>query len=209
MESDHLYGFDDSIRKNGYNTIVGIDEAGRGPLAGPVVASAVRLSEKIRIDGIRDSKKIREKEREILFYKILVSAEDIGLGIVDSEEIDRINILNATKLAMKKALEDLREKPDLILIDALMLESIKIKQIPLVKGESKSASIAAASIIAKVIRDGIIMGYHKMYPQYGFDKHKGYATGLHLERIKEYGPCHIHRKSFKKVMDLMLPFLGR
>lgn len=207
MESDHLYGFDESIRRDGFNTIVGIDEAGRGPLAGPVVAAAVILSTRIRIEGIRDSKKIRQKERESLFYKILVSAEDIGLGIVDSEEIDRINILNATKLAMQKALEDLRSMPDIILIDALTLKSVKIKQIPLIKGESKSASIAAASIIAKVIRDGIIMSYHKKYPQYGFDKHKGYATELHLEKIKKYGPCPIHRKSFKKVMDMMLPFL--
>lgn len=207
MESDHLYGFDESIRRDGFNTIVGIDEAGRGPLAGPVVSAAVILSTRIRIEGIRDSKKIRQKERESLFYKILVSAEDIGLGIVDSEEIDRINILNATKLAMQKALEDLRSMPDIILIDALTLKSVKIKQIPLIKGESKSASIAAASIIAKVIRDGIIMSYHKKYPQYGFDKHKGYATELHLEKIKKYGPCPIHRKSFKKVMDMMLPFL--
>lgn len=207
MESDHLFVFDESIRRDGFNTIVGIDEAGRGPLAGPVVAAAVILSTKIRIDGIRDSKKTSQKERESLFYKILVSAEDIGLGIVDSEEIDRINILNATKLAMQKALEDLRSMPDLILIDALTLKSVKIKQISLIRGESKSASIAAASIIAKVIRDGIIMSYHKKYPQYGFDKHKGYATELHLEKIKKYGPCPIHRKSFKKVMDIMLPFL--
>jgi ribonuclease HII len=206
MDSDHLYAFDESIRKNGFSIIAGIDEAGRGPLAGPVVAAAVILSTRIRIDGIRDSKKIRQKERESLFYKILVSAEDIGLGIVDSEEIDKINILNATKLAMEKALEDLRLMPDLILIDALTLKSIKTKQISLIKGESKSASIAAASIIAKVIRDGIIMSYHEKYPQYGFDKHKGYATVFHLERIKEYGPCTIHRKSFKKVMDIMLPF---
>jgi ribonuclease HII len=205
MESDSLYEFDESIRKDGSKLIAGIDEAGRGPLAGPVVAAAVILPSGLWIDGIKDSKKILEKQRNLLFYKIILHAEDIGLGIVDSSEIDRLNILNATKMAMKKALLDLRLKPDIILIDALKIES-DIKQMALIKGESKSASIAAASIIAKVVRDGIIMKYHFQYPEYGFDKHKGYATRLHLEMIRKYGPCAIHRKSFKKVMDLMLPF---
>lgn len=205
MESDILYEFDESIRKDGYKLVAGIDEAGRGPLAGPVVAAAVILPSGVKIDGIRDSKKISEKERESLFYKILIDAEDIGLGVVDSSEIDRINVLNATKKAMQKALLDLRLKPDIILIDAIKIES-DIRQISLVKGESKSASIAAASIVAKVVRDGIITKYHFQYPEYGFDRHKGYATRLHLERIKKYGPSVIHRKSFKKVMDLMLPF---
>lgn len=204
MESDCLYEFDESIRKNGFSIVAGVDEAGRGPLAGPVVASAVVISK--RIVGIRDSKKIPEKERISLFWQIILEADDIGLGLADSKEIDSINILNATKKAMQRAIQDLRSKPDLILVDALKIESVKIKQMPLVKGESKSASIAAASIIAKVIRDGILMRHHTKFPQYCFDKHKGYATSLHLKKLREYGPCEIHRKSFKKVMDLMLPF---
>ncbi len=207
--SGDLYEYDGSIRKNGFSIIAGIDEAGRGPVAGPVVAAAVILPDNIRIEGIRDSKKIPEKEREELFWAILLNALDIGIGIIASVEIDRINILRATRQAMHNAVMDLTNdsgKPDIILIDALTIPSIKIKQMPIIKGDAKSASIAAASIIAKVVRDGIMLKYHSIYPQYGFDKHKGYATKAHLDKIEKYGPCPIHRKSFQKVMDLALPF---
>lgn len=200
------YEYDESIKRKGFALIAGVDEAGRGPLAGPVIASAVILSDDIKIDGIRDSKKIPEKERERLFWAILINAVDIGIGIVDSQEIDRINILRATRQAMHNAVMDLKNRPDIVLIDALTIPSIKIRQLPIIKGDAKSASIAAASIVAKVIRDGIMAKYHSIYPDYGFDKHKGYATKLHLNKIEMHGPCPIHRKSFKKVIDLILPF---
>jgi ribonuclease HII len=208
--SGDLYEYDESIRKNGFSIIAGVDEAGRGPVAGPVVAAAVILPGDIRVEGIRDSKKIPEKEREELFWVILLNALDIGIGIVDSVEIDRINILRATRQAMHNAVMDLTNnisgKPDIILIDAITIPSIKIKQMPIIKGDAKSASIAAASIVAKVVRDGIMIKYHSVYPQYEFNEHKGYATKAHLDKIKKYGPCPIHRKSFQKVMDLPLPF---
>lgn len=204
------YEYDESIRKDGFSLIAGVDEAGRGPVAGPVVAAAVILPENLRIKGVRDSKQIPEKEREELFWAILLNALYIGIGIVDSEEIDRINILRATRQAMHNAVMDLTNnisgKPDIILIDAITIPSISIKQMPIIKGDAKSASIAAASIIAKVVRDGIMIKYHSMYPQYDFDRHKGYATRTHLDKIERHGPCPIHRKSFQKVMDLTLPF---
>lgn len=200
------YEHDESIRQSGFGSIAGVDEAGRGPLAGPVVAAAVILPEDLRIAGVRDSKKIPRKEREELFWAILLNARSIGIGIIDSAEIDRLNILRATKLAMHNALTDLTIKPDMILIDALTIPSIPIKQMPIIKGDAKSASIAAASIIAKVVRDGIMMKCHSMYPCYEFDKHKGYATKAHLDKIEKHGPCPIHRKTFHKVKDLTLPF---
>ncbi len=185
--------------------IAGVDEAGRGPLAGPVVAAAVILHEDLKLKGIRDSKKIPGKEREELYQALLSDASEIGIGIVDSEEIDRINILNAAKQAMHKAIEGIKKnRPDIILIDALHIPSIKYKQMPIIKGDAKSACIAAASIIAKVTRDRIMMEFHEAYPHYGFNKHKGYATESHFDKIREFGPCPIHRKSFNKVMDLAL-----
>ena len=200
------YEYDESIRKNGFGSVAGVDEAGRGPLAGPVVAAAVILPEDFRVEGVRDSKKIPRKEREELFWAIVLNARSIGIGIIDQAEIDRLNILRATKLAMHNALTDLTTKPDMILIDALTIPSIPIKQIPIIKGDAKSASIAAASIIAKVVRDGIMIEYHSIYPSYEFDKHKGYATKAHLDKIEKHGPCPIHRKTFHKVKDLLLPF---
>ncbi|OGW25175.1 MAG: ribonuclease HII [Nitrospirae bacterium GWB2_47_37] len=200
------YEYDESIRKNGFGSVAGVDEAGRGPLAGPVVAAAVILPEDFRVEGVRDSKKIPRKEREELFWAIVLNARSIGIGIIDQVEIDRLNILRATKLAMHNALTDLTTKPDMILIDALTIPSIPIKQIPIIKGDAKSASIAAASIIAKVVRDGIMIEYHSIYPSYEFDKHKGYATKAHLDKIEKHGPCPIHRKTFHKVKDLLLPF---
>jgi len=201
-----LFQHDEDLRQKGFTRIAGIDEAGRGPLAGPVVAAAVVLSEGIRIKGLRDSKKVPEKEREFLFYEILNFSLDIGVGIVGHEEIDTLNILRATKCAMKYAVEDLSITPDLLVIDALSLPLIPIKQLPLIKGDNKSAAVAAASIIAKFLRDRIMLEFHRQYPHYNFNKHKGYSTREHLAMLRLYGPCPIHRKSFHRVMSLELPF---
>ncbi len=201
-----IYRHDEDLRNNGFQRIAGIDEAGRGPLAGPVVAAAVVLTGSTRIKGLRDSKKVPEKERESLFIGIRDTALDIGIGIVTNEDIDRINILRASKLAMQIAIENLSETPDFLVIDAVSLPSVPIKQLSPFKGESVSASVAAASIIAKVTRDRLMLEYHNLYPQYNFNKHKGYSTKEHMELIRLYGPCPIHRKSFCKVMTLELPF---
>jgi ribonuclease HII len=201
-----IYRHDEDLRNNGFQRIAGIDEAGRGPLAGPVVAAAVVLRGNTRIKGLRDSKKVPEKERESLFIEIQDTALDIGIGIVNHEDIDRINILRASKLAMKLAIENLSELPDFLVIDAVSLPAVPIKQLFPIKGESVSASVAAASIIAKVTRDRLMLEYHNQYPQYNFNKHKGYSTKEHMELIQLYGPCPIHRKSFCKVMTLELPF---
>jgi ribonuclease HII len=200
-----IYRYDESFRNEGFSRVAGIDEAGRGPLAGPVVASAVILPPMKRIKGLRDSKKVPEKERESLFWDLLCCALDIGVGIVDAQGIDRMNILRATRRAMEMAVEDLSSRPDLLLIDAVELPSLRIKQVCPFKGESKSASISAASIIAKVVRDGIMQEYDRRYPEYGFAKHKGYSTREHVEKLLLHGPCEIHRKSFEKVMSLELP----
>lgn len=201
-----IYRYDESFRQRGFKTIAGIDEAGRGPLAGPVVASAVVLPPMVKINGLRDSKKVAgEQNRESLFFDILDCCLDVSVGIVEADEIDRTNILRAAQRAMGKAASGLCEKPDLLLIDAVRLPLVDIEQVTPVKGESKSASIAAASIVAKVVRDRIMVDYHKLYPEYGFEKNKGYGTKDHIDKIAQYGPCEIHRKSFEKVMSLMLP----
>ena len=199
-----IFSYDENIRKK-YPLIAGLDEAGRGPLAGPVVASAVILPSKIFIEGLRDSKKIAEKERKEIFWQIVKNASAIGVGIVDAETIDRINILQSTKLAMKHAINDLGIKPGFLLIDAVKLSDLNIEQDSMFKGESVSASIAAASIIAKTVRDDIMVDYHEKFPVYNFSGHKGYSTKQHMERIQIHGPCPIHRKSFRKVMDVQLP----
>lgn len=203
---DDIFQYDESLRRKGFRYIAGIDEAGRGPLAGPVVSSAVILKSGIRIEGLKDSKKLTEKKREQLYEEIKKFSLDIGIGISSSEEIDRLNILNATKLSMLKAIESLRIKPDLLIIDAILLQTISIKQIIHTKCESISASVAAASIIAKVTRDRLMKEYHRQYPEYNFIKHKGYSTKEHIRLLRLYGPCPIHRKSFFKVIALELPF---
>ena len=205
MEED-LYRYDESLRRKGFLRIAGLDEAGRGPLAGPVVAAAVVFSDGIRIKGLRDSKKVPEKEREFLYKEVVRFSVDIGIGIVGHEEIDRVNILRATRLAMQCAVGNLLKAPDLLVIDAVSLPSIRIKQFSIIKGESVSASVAAASIIAKCERDKIMLEYHRQFPQYNFDRNKGYSTKDHLDMIRIYGPCPIHRKSFQRVMSLELPF---
>jgi ribonuclease HII len=201
-----LFFYDETIRST-YPVVAGIDEAGRGPLAGPVVAATVILPKGLVIKGLKDSKKVLEKKRKKLFWEIVCGAENIGIGIVDADSIDRTNILKATRLAMERAFKDLARIPDILLIDALTLPNLnKISQKPIIKGDSTSASIAAASIIAKTVRDDIMLVYHEKYPLYNFKKHKGYSTQEHIECIQLYGPCPIHRKSFKKVMDRELPF---
>ena len=200
-----IFVYDDNIRKT-YPVVAGLDEAGRGPLAGPVVASAVVLPADTVINGVRDSKKITVKERKKLFWDIVQSAVAIGVGIVDADVIDRINILQSTRRAMGEAVKDLGVKADILLIDAVKLPDVDIEQFSTFKGESVSASIAAASIIAKVVRDDIMLDYHEKYPVYNFKGHKGYSTKEHMTHINMYGPCSIHRMSFRKVNDLQLPF---
>jgi ribonuclease HII len=184
--------------EKGYKLIAGVDEVGRGPLAGPVVAAAVILGEGVLIPGVNDSKKLSEAKREYLYGEIMSKALCCSIGIVDEKVIDEINILNATYLAMEKALFGLSEKPDYILLDAVTLKNISIPQKGIVKGDSLSLSIASASIIAKVTRDKMVSEYDKMYPHFSFSRHKGYGTKEHIECIKKYGLLPIHRRSFTK-----------
>jgi ribonuclease HII len=201
-----IYRHDDDFRKMGYGVIAGIDEAGRGPVAGPVVAAAVVLPHSLRIAGLRDSKKVPEKELPFLFWEIVASAVDIGVGMTGNNEIDRVNILQATKNAMKHAVWDLLKRPDALLVDAVTIPEMTQRQFPIIRADAKSASVAAASIIAKYVRDRIMLHFDGLYPEYNFKKHKGYCTRDHMDRISEFGPCPIHRKSFRQVMTPGLPF---
>ena len=180
-----------------HSFIAGVDEAGRGPLAGPVVACAVILPRHFYHPEIDDSKKLPPKKREELYATIVRVALSYAFGIVDSATIDRINILNATKRAMQSAIDELTPQPDIVLVDGMHLDTCVLKQIPLVKGDTLSISIAAASVLAKVERDAIMRTYHKVYPQYHFYRHKGYPTKLHRQCLSQYGPCPIHRKTFR------------
>ncbi len=181
------------------NYICGIDEAGRGPLAGPVVVASVILPKDSMIEGVNDSKKVSEKKREIVYEQIINEAISYSVGIIDHEEIDKINILNATKQGLTTSIRQLSIKPDLILVDALQhIDTLSIPYTSIIKGDAKSYSIAAASIIAKVTRDRIMRQFDEIYPMYGFEKHKGYGTAAHIAAIKEHGICAIHRKSFVK-----------
>lgn len=184
--------------QNGYRFIAGIDEAGRGPLAGPVVAAAVVFEPGKLIEGVRDSKQLSEKKREALYQVIVNECLAYGIGVVPPEEIDRINIRNATFKAMRKALGAMKQVPDFLLIDGEELPDSLYPQEAIVGGDDKSFTIAAASILAKVTRDRLMREYHLQYPQYHFDQHKGYGTQLHREMILKYGPSPIHRKSFLK-----------
>jgi ribonuclease HII len=202
-----LYKYDTQVRNDqGVRLVAGIDEAGRGPIAGPVVASAVILPPGVRIEGVRDSKKLSEKKRTFLFYEILARALYVGVGLCDVDEIETLNILGATKHAMKAAIRDLGLEPEYLLLDAVKLPDVLIRQSSPIKGDDKSASIAAASIIAKHTRDTMMKEYHKTYPQYGFERHKGYGTKEHMALVKKYGPCPIHRMGFRGVKNLTLPF---
>ena len=187
-----------SFRNNGETIVCGCDEAGRGPLAGPVVAAAVVLPQGIIIEGMDDSKKLSEKKREQLFDIIIENSIDYAIAQASIDEIEELNILNASMLAMKRAMEMLQSKPQLALIDGNAARGFDVPAVPVVKGDSKCPSIAAASILAKVTRDRLLDEADGLYPQYGFKKHKGYATKLHREAILKYGPSEYHRPSFVK-----------
>ena len=176
--------------------VAGIDEAGRGPLAGPVVAAAVILPKDIFLPFLNDSKKVTEKRRDVLFDEIKQNAIAYGIGIASNTLIDEINILQATYEAMREAINALEKTPHVLLVDAVHIPDINIKQVGIVKGDAKSVNIAAASILAKVTRDRIMVEYDKIYPEYGFASNKGYGTATHIAALKEVGPCAIHRKSF-------------
>lgn len=192
-----MFRYEEIARNNGFIHIGGIDEAGRGPLAGPVVAACVVLPENCFIEQLNDSKKLSSKVRDKLFDIIKAEAVDYGIGMVMTDEIDEINILNATKKAMTLAVSRLKLHPDYLIIDAVELP-MEAKQLSLPKADSLSASVAAASILAKVTRDRWMEEAHEKYPQYGFIQHKGYGTQMHIDAIKKYGLCPIHRKSFVK-----------
>ena len=196
-EKYDMTAFERETRAAGYNVIAGTDEAGRGPLAGPVVAAAVILPPE-PIEGIDDSKKLSEKKREALYDVIMERAESVGVGFADAGEIDEINILNAAMISMARAVENMAVKPDFVLIDGNTSRFMDIPHRCIVKGDQKSASVAAASIIAKVTRDRLMKEYDEKYPEYNFGKHKGYPTREHMELVKKYGPCEIHRKTFLK-----------
>ena len=194
-----LKEIDKEFFNKGLSYVAGIDEAGRGPLAGPVVVGIAIMPENSMIEGVNDSKKVSEKKREKLYDLITQEAIAWNVGIADQNEIDEINILNATKLALTRAIDGLKIKPDLILVDALTnINTLGIPYKSIIKGDAKEYSIAAASILAKVTRDRMMREYDEIYPQYGFSGHKGYGTAKHIAAIKEYGPCILHRKSFIK-----------
>lgn len=188
--------FEQKTAARGFSAICGVDEAGRGPLAGPVCAAAVILPENTVIEGVNDSKKLSEKKREALFDVICETARSYSIAYASVEEIEELNILNATMLAMKRAVEGLDVKADYALIDGNRTPDLDIECEFIIKGDAKSMSVACASILAKVSRDRLLYEYAKEYPQYGFDKHKGYGTKAHTEALREYGPCPYHRMSF-------------
>ena len=194
-----LKDYEQKLYASGLKYIAGIDEAGRGPLAGPVVVGIAIMKPDSMIEGINDSKKISETKREKLYEKITEEAIDWSVGIVDQREIDEINILNATKKALTIAISNLKVKPDRIIVDALEhIDTLGIPYTSVIKGDAKIYSISAASILAKVTRDRIMKEYDEVYPEYGFAGHKGYGTAKHIQAIKEYGSCPLHRKTFIK-----------
>ena len=197
------FEIEEKLLSQEYSLIGGGDEAGRGALAGPVVAAIVVLNPKKINKSIDDSKKLSKEKRKLLLKEIKVAAISYGIGIVSEFIIDKINVLQATKLAMVKAYESMLVKPDYLLLDALNISAIKVKQASIVKGDEKSYSIAAASILAKVTRDDLMETFDKIYPDYGFGKHKGYGVKVHRNNIQELGSCNIHRKTFKPISELV------
>ncbi|ORJ62451.1 ribonuclease HII [Geothermobacter hydrogeniphilus] len=193
--------FEQQARSRGYRVIAGIDEAGRGPLAGPVVAAAVVLPERFDLPGLTDSKKLTARKRAELFLQIRSQAAAVGVGIMPAEEVDRRNILQATLAAMRLAVERLRCPADYLLVDGISRIPTTIPQLTLKKGDSRSLSVAAASVIAKVVRDRMMCAYDRRYPQYGFAGHKGYGSAAHRRAIAEHGPCPLHRRTFGGVRE--------
>ena len=198
-----VWFFEKKATEKGFNTIAGIDEAGRGPLAGPVVSAAVILPPAFSVSDVTDSKKLSAKKRALLYEGIYSQAVSVGIGIVDAAEIDRINILQAALLAMSIATHNLDPQPDCLLIDGPLRISSHLFQKPITKGDTLSVSIAAASIVAKVTRDRLMERYHEYYPQFGFSQHKGYPTRAHKAAIREYGYCPIHRRTFRGVKEYL------
>ncbi|MEQ1654222.1 MAG: ribonuclease HII [Nitrospira sp.] len=195
--------FEQEARRCGYRRIAGVDEAGRGPLAGPVVAAAVILPFRCRLTGADDSKQLSVSERDRLYAEIMDRAVSVGVGSATADEIDQINILEATRLAMRRALAEISPAPDYVLIDAVSLAGMAMPIRPIIKGDALSLSIAAASIVAKVTRDRLMAQFHVAYPQYNFLSHKGYGTEEHLARLVEYGPSPIHRRTFAPVSAVL------
>ena len=202
LAGDPLF-FERRARGDGYTCIAGLDEAGRGPLAGAVVAAAVVLPEGLLIPGLTDSKQVPERSRERLFDVIRSQAVCFGIGVADERTIDEVNILQATIIAMERALSQLSPQPDYLLLDAITLSRVPLPQNPLIKGDCRSHSIAAASILAKVTRDRMMLELHAQYPQYNFKKHKGYGTKEHLQLIGQHGPCEAHRTTFNPVARML------
>jgi len=196
-----LYHFEQLAEKQGFSLVAGIDEAGRGPLAGPVVAATVILHPGQRINGVNDSKQLTEKRREQLFDLIISQALAVGTGLADAATVDRINILQATRQAMLEAVLSLSSPPDYLLIDGITPIATQLPQQTIKQGDSRSASIAAASIIAKVTRDRMMLEYDRNYPAYGFARHKGYGSAAHLAALQQHGPCPIHRLTFAGVKE--------
>ena len=193
-----MFEFEEYYKNKGYKLIAGMDEVGRGPLAGPVCVACVIMNLDNIVDGVNDSKKLTEKKREELFEKIKQNAFAYSIEFIDEKTIDEINILNATKLAMANCIQSLNIRPDIVLVDAVKDLLTDVEYFSIIKGDAKSYSIACASILAKVTRDRLMVEYDKTYPQYGFAKHKGYGTSAHIKALKEFGKCKIHRESFIK-----------
>lgn len=198
MSLENMWQIEDSFYDQGYQVICGVDEAGRGPLAGPVCAAAVILPKHLEIPGLTDSKKLTDKKRRELFPLIQEQAVAYGIGFASQEEIDEINILQATFLAMERALSELNARPDMVLIDGNRERDFGVPVQTVIKGDSLSANIAAASVLAKVTRDNLMMELAQQYPQYGFEIHKGYGTKAHYEALRQHGASPIHRRSFLK-----------
>ena len=190
-----MFAYERSLRERGAWLIGGMDEAGRGPLAGPVVAAAVIMPSDDPIEGVNDSKQLSEKKRERLYDEIIARAIDYKISAVSEKVIDEINILNATKRAMAECVEGFAISPHVVLVDAVKL-SLEVPTVSIIKGDALSYSIAAASILAKVYRDRLMLAYDEQYPEYGFARHKGYGTREHIEALRKYGPCPIHRRTF-------------